>query len=65
MTDLQPVYATYEEAARLLRCSKKTVARKVRAGELEARGAGRGRRVVLESVLRHPERRQENAHGTA
>lgn len=35
--------------------SKKTISRKIKAGELVARGTGKGKRVVYESVLRHPD----------
>lgn len=54
--DLPRVYVTYEEAAKMLAyTSRKTIERKVKAGELEARGTGKGKRVVLASVLGHPD----------
>lgn len=56
MTDFMPVYITYEEAGYMLgRVSKRTIGRKVKAGELERRGRGSGARIVFESVLRHPD----------
>ena len=55
MSDLPPVYITYEEAGLSLRCGKRTIGRKVKAGELEARGTGKGKRIVYASVLRHPD----------
>jgi hypothetical protein len=50
----------------MLRCGKAAIGRKVKAGELEARGEGKGKRVLYESVLRHPDctlsRRDERAN---
>lgn len=61
--ELPQIYATYEEAAASLRCSKKTISRKVKAGELEARGEGSGKRIVVASLLRHPEHQSEGRDG--
>ncbi len=57
MSDNLPrIYVTYEEAAAMLAYkSKRTVQRKVAAGELEARGKGKGKRIVHASVLAHPD----------
>jgi excisionase family DNA binding protein len=55
MSELPTIYVTYEEAGQMLRCGKRTIGRRVKAGELEARGDGKGKRVVYESVLRHPD----------
>ena len=61
MSELLPIiYLTYQEAGQMLRCGKRTVGRKVKAGELQARGDGKGKRVLYESVLRHPEYRRPN-----
>ena len=55
VTQLPIVYVTYEEAAFMLgKISKRTVGRKVKSGELEKRGDGKGARIVFESVIRHP-----------
>ncbi len=59
MSELPPVYLTYQEAGQMLRCGKRTIGRKVKSGELEARGDGKGKRVVYASVLRHPEYKPE------
>ncbi len=54
--DLPRIYVTYEEAAKMMACtSRKTIERKVAAGELEARGKGKGKRVLYASVLNHPD----------
>ena len=54
------VYATLEETAEMMRYkSTRTVSRKIKAGELEARGKGRGLRVVYASILRHPDYRPD------
>jgi excisionase family DNA binding protein len=54
--ELPRVYLTYEEAAKMLAYkSTRTVQRKVAAGELEARGKGKGKRIVYASVLAHPD----------
>jgi hypothetical protein len=58
--DLPIIYVTFEEAGRMLRCNKRVVGRKVKAGELDARGEGKGKRIVYESVLRHPEYKRPN-----
>jgi hypothetical protein len=56
MSDLPRVYVTLREAASMMGYkSARSVQRKIRQGELEARGKGRGLRVVYESVLRHPD----------
>jgi hypothetical protein len=56
MSELPRIYVTLEETAQMMgyksRCS---VSRKIKAGELEARGKGKGLRVVYASVLRHPD----------
>lgn len=63
MTITEPlprVYVTLAEAAEMLAYkSTRTIERKIKAGELEARGDGRGRRVVYASVLRHPDYQAE------
>lgn len=54
--ELPRVYLTYEETAKVMGYkSKKTIERKVAAGELQARGTGKGKRIVYASVLAHPE----------
>jgi hypothetical protein len=54
--ELPRIYVTYEEAAKMLAyTSNKTIERKVKAGELEARGKGKGKRVLYASVLSHPD----------
>lgn len=54
--ELPRVYLTYEETAKVMGYkSTRTVQRKVAAGELEARGKGKGKRIVYASVLRHPD----------
>jgi excisionase family DNA binding protein len=58
MSELPLVYVTYEEAGLMLRCGKRTIGRKVKAGELEARGDGKGKRIVYTSVLAHPDYRR-------
>ena len=35
--------------------STRSVQRKIKAGELQARGKGKGLRMVYESVLQHPD----------
>jgi len=57
---LPQIYATFEDAARSFRCSKKTISRKVKAGELEARGEGRGRKITIASIRRHPDYPRED-----
>lgn len=54
--ELPRIYVTYEEAAKMLAYkSTRSVQRKVAAGELEARGKGKGKRVLYTSVLGHPD----------
>lgn len=53
--ELPRVYVTFAEAGQMLRCGKRTIGRKVKAGELEARGDGKGKRIVFASVLAHPD----------
>jgi hypothetical protein len=57
MIDMLPrIYVSLAETAAMMGYkSTRTVQRKIKAGELEARGKGRGLRVVYESVLRHPD----------
>ena len=56
MSDLPRVYVTLAEAATMMGFeSTKTISRKIKAGELEARGRGKGLRVVYASVLQHPD----------
>lgn len=58
--NLERVYVTLIEAAQMMGYrSTKTVSRKIKAGELEARGRGRGLRVVYASVLKHPDYRPD------
>jgi excisionase family DNA binding protein len=59
VSELTIIYLTYSEAGEMLRCGKRTVGRKVKAGELEARGEGKGKRVLYDSVLRHPDYRRD------
>lgn len=54
--ELPRIYLTYAEAAAMLAYkSTRSVQRKVAAGELEARGKGKGKRVLYASVLNHPD----------
>ena len=46
-----PIYLTYAEVAKRWRCSKATIARRVRAGELETTFNGALLRVTMASVL--------------
>lgn len=65
---LRRVYVTLAETAHMMGYkSNRSVQRKIKAGELEARGKGRGLRVVYESVLRHPDYQtnQRISHGSA
>ena len=56
MSDLPRIYVTLAECAEMMGYkSTKSVSRKIKAGELEARGKGTGRRVVYSSVLSHPD----------
>lgn len=59
-SNLPHIYVTYEEAGQMLRCGKRTIGRKVKVGELEARGDGKGKRIVFVSVLHHPDYRRGN-----
>lgn len=65
-TDLPRVYYTLEEVACMFGYeSRRSISRKIKAGELEARGRGRGLRVVADSVHRHPEYKRGGNHGTS
>lgn len=56
MSELPRIYVTLAEAAIMLGYkSTKSVSRKIKAGELESRGKGKGLRVVYISVLNHPD----------
>ncbi len=56
MTDLPRIYVTLAEAAHMMGYkSTKSISRKIKSGELESRGRGKGLRVVYSSVLSHPE----------
>lgn len=56
MSELPRVYVTLAETAQMMGYkSTRSVQRKIKAGELEARGKGKGLRVVYDSVLRHPD----------
>ncbi|NCC30533.1 MAG: DNA-binding protein [Chloroflexia bacterium] len=57
-------YLTYEEVARRWKCSKATVRRRVRAGELEVMGAGTVVRVTRQSLLDYEAKRKNRRHGT-
>lgn len=50
---LHEPYLTYAEVAKRWRCSKATVARRIKAGRLDTIGEGQLVRVTLESVLRY------------
>jgi hypothetical protein len=55
-SELPRIYVTLAETAQMMGYkSTRTVQRKIKAGELEARGKGKGLRVVYASVLRHPD----------
>ena len=43
----KPQWRTYADAARVLACSTDTISRRVKSGELQAMGNGRGRRVWI------------------
>jgi len=45
-----PLFATYQEAATILRCSTKTVQRYVKAEQLQAFGERKGRKIVGQSL---------------
>jgi hypothetical protein len=66
MTTTEPlprVYVTLAEAAQMMAyTSTRTIERKIKAGELEARGTGKGRRVVYASILRHPDFQPSEQH---
>jgi hypothetical protein len=56
MSELPRIYVTLAETAQMMGYkSTRSVQRKIKQGELEARGKGKGLRVVYESVLRHPD----------
>jgi hypothetical protein len=56
MSDLPRIYVTLAETAQMMGLkSTRSVQRKIKAGELEARGKGKGLRVVYASVLHHPD----------
>lgn len=56
MSDLPRIYVTLAEAAAMMGYkSTRTVSRKIKAGELEARGKNTGLRVVYASILQHPD----------
>ena len=56
MSDLPRIYVTLTECAEMMGYkSTKSVSRKIKAGELEARGKGTGLRVVYSSVINHPD----------
>jgi len=60
MSELPRVYVTLTETAAMMGYkSNRSVQRKIKAGELEARGKGKGLRVVYESVLKHPDYKPE------
>jgi hypothetical protein len=60
MSDLPGIYVTLAETAAMMGYkSKRRVQRKIKSGELEARGKGSGLRVVYESVLHHPDYRPD------
>jgi hypothetical protein len=66
MTEREPLYITYADAAKELRLkSTRTISRYVASGLLEARGSGRGRRIVYASLKAFPNgmSRQEAQHG--
>lgn len=66
MSTREPLYITYAEAAKELGMeSTRTISRYVAAGKLEARGSGRGRRIVYASLKAFPNgtSRQEARHG--
>lgn len=61
--ELRPLQVTIGEAARILRYSKRTVYRMIRAGELPARGRGRLLRIAVADLEAHVEAsRQEGIH---
>lgn len=53
LSNLTPVYLTYQEVAARWRCSKATVARRVKAGHLNTVHQGALLRVTFESVLNY------------
>lgn len=61
---LHRIYYTFEEVAALFGYrSTRSISRMIRRGELEARGKGSGRRIVADSVHRHPEYTRRGDHG--
>jgi excisionase family DNA binding protein len=48
----EAVLVTYADAARVLRCSRRTVRRRVARGELQAVGRGSGRRIAASELER-------------
>lgn len=58
------IYYTFEEVAAMFGYrSTRSISRMIRRGELEARGMGSGRRIVADSVHRHPEYTRRGDHG--
>ena len=56
LSELPRVYVTLAETAQMMGYkSTRSVQRKIKQGELEARSKGKGLRVVYDSVLRHPD----------
>lgn len=52
----EPLQVTIKEAARLLAFGQSTIREKIKAGELEATGHGRGFRVTMASIKAYIER---------
>jgi hypothetical protein len=60
MSELPRIYVTLAEVAGMMGYkSNRSVQRKIKVGELQACGKGKGLRVVYESVLRHPDYKPE------